>query len=265
MGKVIISLAPVQAGVAIDFEEVVKDIVESIRTGASMCHLHSRLPDGSLSKDISLMEALFEAALHQVDFIVQASTGGISDMTIQERALTLNYSKVESASLNGGSTNLGHAIYKNSLSDIEYCYKQCQLKNIVPEVEVFNIAMLQTMEHLKKEDDDRPFLYNLVFGHEGGMESTIESLIAFRSFLPPQSSWGVTHYDRENWTFLAAAIAMGASLIRIGFEDSRYLDTQKQADTNTQLVTQLRNLIEAMGLEVATPDEGRKIIGGISC
>ena len=50
--------------------------------------------------------------------VVQASTGGVSDMNIQERCNPLDYPKVESASLNGGSTNLGEAVYINSFDDI---------------------------------------------------------------------------------------------------------------------------------------------------
>ena len=53
--------------------------------------------------------------------VVQASTGGVSDMNIQERCNPLDYPKVESASLNGGSTNLGEAVYINSFDDIRYC------------------------------------------------------------------------------------------------------------------------------------------------
>ena len=56
-----------------------------------------------------------------------------------------------------------------------------------------------------------PMLFNLVFGHKGGMQPTPEMLAAFRSFVPSDALWGVTHFGRDNWTFLAAAIAMGAT------------------------------------------------------
>lgn len=103
--------------------------------------------------------------------------------------------------------------------------------------------------------------YNLVFGHKGGMQPTIESLMAFRSFVPQDAKWGVTHFGRDNWTFLAAAVAAGASLVRIGFEDSRYLQDGTEAKYNYEEVKYLAELIRKMGLEPATPEETRSIMG----
>ena len=87
-------------------------------------------------------------------------------------------------------------------------------------------------------------------------------MIAFRSFLPKDKDtlWGVTHYGRDNWEFIAAAIAMGATVVRIGFEDSNWLDEGQKAEYNYQLVSRLVKLIKAMGLEPATPEEAREIL-----
>ena len=71
----------------------------------------------------------------------------------------------------------------------------------------------------------------------------------------------MTHYGRDNWAFLAAAIAMGASVVRIGFEDSDYLAEGVRATNNAQLVERLAQLIRAIGYEPATPDETRQIMG----
>ena len=100
-----------------------------------------------------------------------------------------------------------------------------------------------------------------MFGHNGGMQPDIICVQAFRSAVPSDAKWGVTHYGRDNWEFLAAAIAMGASIVRIGFEDSAYLAPGKEATQNYEVVTRLVELIHAMGLETATPDEARKIMG----
>lgn len=261
MRKVIISIAPVEANTVINMKALVKDIVNSVKAGASICHLHARTLGGQLCEDYSAMRQIFDGALEEVDFMVQASTGGISNMTIEERCLPLNYSKVESASLNGGSTNLGEEIYKNSYADIRYCGIATYHKKIIPEVEVFDIGMIHAMERLSEEGAFRkPLLYNMVFGHDGGMEANIQSLVTFQSFIPKGCLWGITHYGRNDWTFIATAIAMGASIIRIGFEDSRYLLHEKIATNNCQLVDQLRRLIKAMNLEVATPKEARELL-----
>ena len=110
MKKVIISLAPVQAGTSVDAVKLAEDVEKSVKLGAAMCHLHCRKPDGSLTPDISYMSECFDEILKRTDVVVQASTGGVSDMNIQDRCNPLDYPKVESASLNGGSTNLGEAV-----------------------------------------------------------------------------------------------------------------------------------------------------------
>ena len=88
----------------------------------------------------------------------------------------------------------------------------------------------------------------------------MECLTAFRAAVPADAKWGVTHYGRDNWEFLAAAIAMGASVVRIGFEDSRYLAPDREAAHNYEEVEKLAFLIRAMDLEVATPEEARQIM-----
>lgn len=262
MRKVIISLAPIAGPAApVYIDGVSEDVVKSIDAGASMCHLHCKDAGGELTPDITVLTELFDTITAKRDVVVQASTGGISAMNIKERCNPLNYPKVESASLNGGTTNLGEAVYINSFDDIRYCAKTCYEKKILPEIEVFDIGMIHNIKLVKEEQPFlEPVLFNLVFGHKGGMQPAIEALTAFRSFVPKDALWGVTHFGRDNWTFLAAAIAMGACIVRIGFEDSSYLKEGVSARYNYEVVEKLVQLIHAMGLEPASVEEARKIL-----
>ena len=97
MKKVIISLAPVQAGTSVDAVKLAEDVEKSVKLGAAMCHLHCRKPDGSLTPDISYMSECFDEILKRTDVVVQASTGGVSDMNIQDRCNPLDYPKVDSS------------------------------------------------------------------------------------------------------------------------------------------------------------------------
>lgn len=261
MRKVIISLAPVEAGCCVNKEALVEDVLKSAEAGAAMCHLHCRKPDGSLTPDITEISDTFERIAGKSDVVIQASTGGVSQMNIQQRCNPLDYKRVESASLNGGTTNLGEAVYINTFEDIRYCARAVYERGIIPEIEVFDIGMIYSIQMTKEQVPYRnPVLYNLVFGHRGGMQPDIDSLIAFRNAVPGDAMWGVTHYCRNNWDFLAAAVAMGASVVRIGFEDSRYLSKERAAEYNWQLVKKLAELIEAMELGVASPEEARRIM-----
>ena len=262
MRKIIISLAPVKAGTPVDKITLAEDVAECVKAGAGMCHLHSRRPDGQLTPDPSYMIECFEEILKRTDVVVQASTGGVSQMNIIERCAPLAYPKVESSSLNGGTTNLGDAVYVNTPEDIDHCAKESYERGIIPEVEVFDIGMIYNIERsAQKIPYRRPIFYNLVFGHKGGMQPDIPCLLAFRSAVPADAKWGVTHYGRDNWNFLAAAIALGAGIVRIGFEDSAYLAPGCEARYNYQTVERLATLIRAIGYEPATPEETRKILG----
>lgn len=261
MRKVIIGLAPVEAGATVDYETLPEDIIQSIDLGASICHLHSRNKEGNMIADPSKMLNCFEQVLTKREVIVQASTGGVSDLTIKERCAPLASDIVESCSLNGGSTNLGEYVYKNSFEEIRYVEKHAYEKRIFPEIEVFDIGMIQAVEKISETTPfQTPKLYNLVFGHPGGMQATVENLIAFRSFVPSNCLWGVTHFGRANWDFLACAIAMGATDVRVGFEDSRIIAGTKNATKNYELVERLSQLIQAIGYSVATVKEAKEIL-----
>lgn len=67
------------------------DVVRSAAAGAAMCHLHCRWPDGSLTPDITEMADTFDRIAERTDLIIQASTGGISDMDISPK----HYSSLE--------------------------------------------------------------------------------------------------------------------------------------------------------------------------
>ena len=62
-------------------------------------------------------------------------------------------------------------------------------------------------------------------------------------------------------SFLATAIGMGASFVRVGFEDSVYLAPGRIAGRNVDLVCNVVSLIRRMGMEIATPVEARELLG----
>ena len=53
--------------------------------------------------------------------------------------------------------------------------------------------------------------------------------------------------------------AMGGH-VRVGLEDSLWSGPGRLAETNAEQVRLVRQIIEGLGLEVATPDEAREIL-----
>ena len=58
----------------------------------------------------------------------------------------------------------------------------------------------------------------------------------------------------------AMAATMGGN-VRVGLEDSLWLGKGTFAKSNAEQVQQVRRIVEGLGLEVATPDEARAILG----
>jgi 3-keto-5-aminohexanoate cleavage enzyme len=73
--------------------------------------------------------------------------------------------------------------------------------------------------------------------------------------------WGVIHDGLTDLTLLATAIAMGAPLVRVGFEDSIFWTPDQAVERNVELVQTLTQRVRLLGHAVATPPEARAILG----
>jgi 3-keto-5-aminohexanoate cleavage enzyme len=257
--KVMISVAPVAAtDKQIDPEKIAQDVIACAKAGAAMVHLHVRDAKGALTPDMKVFKETVELIREQSDIIIEASTGGISKLTIEERCAPLYYDKVEACSLNVGSTNLGDYVYCNPIPEVKYCVAEILKQKKTPEVEVFEIGHTHMIMELRKEYEFKdPILFSIVLGHPGESPATPEALMAMINFIPKDTLWGITHAYRKDFGIIAAALGMGAKTVRIGFEDSRYLDPVTQVDTNLPLVEKTVRLLSAMDKAPMTPTEAR--------
>ena len=71
--------------------------------------------------------------------------------------------------------------------------------------------------------------------------------------------WSVLGAGRNQLPIAAMSAAMGGN-VRVGLEDSLWIGPGKLAESNAQQVRAARQIIEGLGLEVATPDEAREIL-----
>lgn len=257
--KVLISVAPVAAtDTNVDPSAVARDVIACAKAGAGMVHLHVRDRHGRLTPDLADFKDTVERIIKETDIVVEASTGGVSAMTIEERCAPLSYDAVECASLNVGSVNLGDAVYANPIGDVKKCVKAIIDQGKTPEVEVFELGMIHTTRKLYEDFTFRdPLLLSIVLGHEGAAPATSEALIALRAAIPPNMAWGITHAHRQSNDIITAAIAMGARTVRIGFEDSPYIEPGRKVASNLPLVEHCVTLLRAMGKEPMTPAEAR--------
>ncbi|MFV0504940.1 MAG: 3-keto-5-aminohexanoate cleavage protein [Lachnospirales bacterium] len=268
MKKILISVAPVSAtDTHIDPVAIANDVVACSKSGAAMVHLHVRDKKGQLTSDLSLLEETIRLIKAQCDIIVQASTGGVSNLTIEERCAPLYGNWVEATSLNVGSVNLGEYVYKNPIKDVKYCVDQIIKNKKIPEIEVFEMGMVHTAKELCEEFDFiKPVLFSVVLGHIGASPATVGTLKSMvgslNEFFPNEKEmlWGITHAHRQDFSIIKQAIEMGASTIRIGFEDSKYINAGVTVDTNLPLVEKVASIVKEMNCLPASPKEAREML-----
>ena len=257
--KVMISVAPV-AGTDKNIvpEKIAKDVIDCAKAGASMVHLHVRDEQGNLTTDMSVLNKTLELIRKDSDIIIEVSTGGVSNLNIKERCVPLYSDMVEACSLNVGSTNLGKAVYCNPIDDVKYCVEEILKTGKTPEVEVFEIGHSYAMEELMNEYKFiEPVLFSIVLGHKGEAPPTPKALANMISMIPQKGIWGITHANRRDFGIIAAALGMGAKTVRVGFEDSNYLDPYTTVETNLPIVEKTVKLLYAMDKAPMTPAEAR--------
>jgi len=268
MRKVLISVAPVAAtDTLIDPIAIAKDVIACSKAGAGMVHLHVRDKKGQLTPDLTLLEETIRYIKSECDIVIQASTGGVSKLTIEERCTPVYPNWIEANSLNVGSVNLGDSVYCNPINEVRYCVEQIIKNRKTPEIEVFEIGMIHTVKELnQKYDFVKPILFSIVLGHIGAAPATVRTLklmlAALEEYFPNKEEilWGITHAHRKDFEIMEAALDMGASTVRIGFEDSNYINETTTVSTNLPLVEAISDIIKRKDMMPATPEEARKML-----
>ena len=74
----------------------------------------------------------------------------MAELSLEDRCVSLNDPRVEVASLNMGSANLGDGVYINTLPDIEFWAQRMIEKNVVPEMEIFDLSMIDNVAKIAK-------------------------------------------------------------------------------------------------------------------
>jgi 3-keto-5-aminohexanoate cleavage enzyme len=266
--KIIVAVAPVGKDIEppamnpLTPQEVAREVIDCTRAGASFVHLHVRDDQGNQTEDLTRFSRTLDLIRESSDVIIQGSTGGLSQLSLEERCVALNDPRVEVASLNMGSVNFSEDVYINRLPDIRYWARRMEETNVIPELEIFEAGMLTAVAKLLEENVLKPPLaFGFCLGFHWALPADPNSLFYLKSSLAEPAPWGVVHESMQDFSLLATAIGMGAAAIRVGFEDSVYYAPGKAAATNAELVEKIVSLIHLIGYEVATPVEARKLLG----
>jgi 3-keto-5-aminohexanoate cleavage enzyme len=144
----------------------------------------------------------------------------------------------------------------------EFC-RAALAHGVKPEIECFYTGAFWNLEYIRGLDLlEDPIWATLFLGWQGGAWTppTHDALLYLVNHLPARVNWNVSVMDPMQWQIHALAIAMGGH-VRVGWEDNPYLPDGTLAQTNAELVEVVVKIAEAVGREIAEPDEARLISG----
>jgi uncharacterized protein (DUF849 family) len=270
-------------------EQIAEGAIGAAKAGASIVHLHARDPEnGSPTQDPKMFMKFLPKIKAACDVVINLTTGGAATMTTEERLQPALQLKPEVASLNMGSMNFGlypmlerfkefkydwerpylegsrDRIFKNTYKDIEFILNSCSDNNTRFEIECYDIGHLYNAAHFLDRGVVKPPLFiQSVFGILGGIGAHPEDVMHMKRtadrLFGDDYLWSVLGAGRNQIPVATMSAAMGGNC-RVGLEDSLWDGPGKLAETNAGQVRRIRTIIEALSLEVATPDEARQML-----
>ena len=236
------------------------EVLRSVNAGASIAHLHVRDEQGNQTVDPTFFKRDVGKILSGCPVIIEGSTGGAPEHTLEQRCVAITLPGIEMGSLNMGSVNMGGSVYHNPMSDIRFYALEQQTRGIKPFLCVFDLSMFHNVRRLEEEGLlTPPFVYNFVLGVPDGLPYTSRFLEIFIEQVPKGSSWFLTIHGSRSMDDFREALERGGH-VRIGYEDSPFVAEGRRARSNAELVEEIAKLGRSMGRKVVGPDRARQIL-----
>lgn len=270
-------------------DEITREALAAAEAGAAILHLHARNPEtGQPDQSVEAFAPFLGRIKQATSAVVNITSGGSPYMTVEERAAPAATYQPEVASLNMGSMNFGlfpmlnrfkefkhewerahlegsrDLVFRNSFKDIEYVLETCYGNGTRFEFECYDISHLYNLAHFADRGLVKaPFFVQSVFGILGGIGSHPEDVMHMKRtadrLFGDDYRWSVLGAGANQFRIAAQAAAMGGN-VRVGLEDSIWAGKGELATSNAVQVAKVRQIIEGLGLSVATPEEARGIL-----
>ena len=271
-------------------DEIVEQGVGAAEAGAAILHLHARDPrTGQPTPDPAVFMQFLPRLKQSTDAVLNITTGGSLNMTVQERLAAPLQAQPEMCSLNMGSMNFGifpladryqgwkhdweepylrstdDFIFRNTFRDIAYILEHlgegCGTRF---EFECYDVGHLYNLAHFVDRGLVKPpFFVQTIFGILGGIGAEQRNLVFMREtadrLFGTDYEWSVLAAGRHQIPFTTMAAVMGGN-VRVGLEDSLYLSKGRLARNSAEQVAKIRRILEELSLEVATPAEARAML-----
>lgn len=268
-------------------QDIAQNAIGAAEAGAAIVHLHARDPEtGQPTPDPERFMAFLPVIKQSTNAVVNITTGGGHGMSLEERLAAPRRAEPEMCSLNMGSMNFGlypnlaryqtwkfdwepehlersrDFIFRNTYADIEYILKEIgESYGTRFEFECYDVGHLYNLAHMLDRGLVKPPLFvQLIFGILGGIGAEPAQLMHMKStadhLFGDDYLFSILAAGRHQMRFGTMGAIMGGN-VRVGLEDSIYLAKGQLARSNAEQVTRIRDILEGLSLEIASPDEAR--------
>lgn len=260
--------------------EIAQGAVDAARAGAAIVHLHARDPEtgkGTMRADL-FEEIVTRIRASGVDVILNLSTGeggryipspddprvaapGSTLTQPEKRVAHVEALRPEVCTLDFNTMFSGASVVINTPRNLEIMAQHIYAAGVMPEIELFDTGDLQmAMNFLERGALRNPLMWNIVLGVRFGAMADAQTMQYFVSRLPPGAQWTAFGIGRMAFPMLVQAWLLGGH-VRIGMEDTVYIDRGVTATSNAQLVEKAVGIVRSLGGDIASTAEARAMLG----
>ncbi|MGI9239727.1 MAG: 3-keto-5-aminohexanoate cleavage protein, partial [Verrucomicrobiales bacterium] len=252
--------------VPVSVSEIVEDVCRAAEIGISMVHLHARDDDGRPTYQEKIYgEIISKIRESHPELVICVSLSGRDYSEFEKRAAPLMLegdSKPDMGSLTLSSLNFPKSGSANSPDIIRQLAEAMNERGIVPELEVFDLGMMNYSHYLiKKGLLTAPHYVNIILGNIATAQMDLIHAGLLLRDMPSDCLWSLGGIGANQLAANTIAIAMGGG-VRIGLEDNIYWDPQRtQTATNSMFLNRIQEIAAQFSRAVMPPSELRKKLG----
>ena len=270
-------------------KEIADEAVRACEAGAAVAHIHVRDPQtGKPSVSVDLYREVITDIKSRCNIVLCLSTGAGLGMTAEQRSVSVRTFRPELGSLNFGSINFAlfpqlsrykewkfpwepqyigmteDFIFPNTFKTLrEFCgfFQESETK---PEIEIYDIGMINNVAYMIEAGHlQKPVYLQFVLGILGAIPATLDNVMFLYQTARAAIGdfrWSVCAAGRHQMNMCTMALLMGGN-VRVGLEDNLYVEKGRMAKSNAEQVQKIARIAKELGIEPATPDEARQILG----
>ena len=241
--------------------------MEELKRLVNMVHVHAREPETGLPtyKKEVYAEIIQGIREKNKDLVISVSTSGRDFFEFEKRSEVLDLEgalKPDFGSLTLSSLNFNKQASVNSPEMIQALARKMMEKGIRPELEVFDLGMVNYAKYLMKKGWVKPpYYFNLILGNIACAQANLLSLGLMINELPEGAIWSVGGVGDSQLRMNAMAIVAGGG-VRVGLEDNIWYDENRtRLASNRDLVERVLEIAKAMGRRPSAPRVTRERLG----